>query len=367
MENSTKYSKVRGCNGRHKRCRPNSEHKIKIGSATVTSNDFLKHRFLPLLEVGKKLPPKESTEKDFFDSLEFLKSIYGFQTIDTDKFPYPYNILMAYEDAFTKVQRAEGQLDVDLMITVSEYGKIRLTADIGYCTGYRLYYIPVAPVYRLIRSRKNKKAAELLLSVFSYLYHIAGIPYYREEESELFRWYEFQVDWLADGWDDEEEVVQNYQEIDAAFYIGDVMLRRIYSYYHVDNFAERIDRFTPHSQFDRECLLLAERACQMMQNYPKRKLFDHFTTFEEDDEDYIITGQQYVSFISDNTGLLFNNMSQSINDELGNCSEKEEPRYIIHFDTNEIERVDLQFEALMFPFLEDLCTLLTEMNNENNN
>lgn len=75
-----------------------------------------------------------------------------------------------------------------------------------YNTGATLYYIPVIPLYQMLRNKNRKKTGLLLLSVCTYLYRIADIPYYRQEDSYLYWIYEMLTEWL----EQDEEVDDNH-------------------------------------------------------------------------------------------------------------------------------------------------------------
>ncbi|OYX85997.1 MAG: hypothetical protein B7Y83_02880, partial [Flavobacteriales bacterium 32-34-25] len=71
--------------------------------------------------------------------------------------------------------------------------------------------------------------------------------------------------------------------------------------------------------------------------------------------------EQYISFIAENEGVLFENISRAINDEFNECSEIEEPRLLQIFDSeNRFSNKNLDFEYRLFPLLIDLCSLLNE-------
>ena len=75
-----------------------------------------------------------------------------------------------------------------------------------YNTGAMLYYIPVIPLYQMLRNKRRNKTGLLLLSVCTYLYRIADIPYYRQEGSYLYWIYEMLTEWL----EQDEEVDDNH-------------------------------------------------------------------------------------------------------------------------------------------------------------
>ena len=63
---------------------------------------------------------------------------------------------------------------------------------------HTLYFVPVMPLFRLLRMQGQKSCAELLLSAFGYLYHTVRIPYYRDPSSYMHYHYECNKEWLLE-------------------------------------------------------------------------------------------------------------------------------------------------------------------------
>lgn len=214
---------VRGMGIKYKpiaRCTGNNKKQEQVRSARTPADGYLKESFLPLFEQGKKLPDQLQAEKGFFDSLAILTRLYGFKTIDVTDKSYPYNVLLIHSDI--RKQFGKFKQDIQLKILQDDEGIVKLATYHTYNTSNTLYYIPVLPLYRLLQDRKQKQTAELLLSVFAYLYHIAGIPYYRENNSYLFYNYECMEEWLIDDLENEESEEDNsiISEFNKAVYYG---------------------------------------------------------------------------------------------------------------------------------------------------
>lgn len=334
----------------------------QFGSARPFADGFLRHSFLPVFEMGKKVPSQYEVEMDFFSSLALLKGVYGFEVLETKGKSYPYNMLLAHSDAQKQLKRF-GQ-DIELSIMQDNDGSVKLATKHIYNTCNTLYYIPVLPLYRLLQNRKQKPTAELLLSVFAYLYHIAGIPYYREDSSCLYYHYECMDEWLIDELEDEECQGGNsmISELNTASYYGDVMHRKIYNTYHLSVFEKRIGSYKCNNSFEKDCLSVAEQALALMLEYPSGTIFQNISNREFESEQGTIRAEQYISFIADTDGALYENIARVINDEFNECSEIEEPTLLQIYDTqNELTPKALDFEYRLFPLLNDLCTLLNNM------
>jgi len=356
---------VRYIRRKHKqtaRCAGSKKEPEQLRSARTLTDGFLRHSFLPLFEMGKKIPSQYEVKMDFFNSLALLSELYGFEVLDTTGKSYPYNILLAYSDA-QKQLNGLGR-DVELSIMQEQDGSVKLTTKHIYNTCNTLYYIPVLPLYKLLQDKKQKQTAELLLSVFAYLYHIAGIPYYREDSSCLYYHYECMEEWMIDDLEDEESESGNsmISELNTASYYGDVMHRKIYNPYHLSVFEKRIKNYKPNTAFEKDCLSVANHVLVLMLEYPAGTIFQNTSNREFESDEGIIRAEQYISFIADTDGLLYENIARVINDEFNECSEIEEPTLLQIYDSqNELTHKALDFEYRLFPLLNDLCTLLNNM------
>jgi hypothetical protein len=356
---------VRGIRRKHKpitRCPGSKKEPEQFRSARTPADGFLRHSFLPLFEQAKNLPDRFLVENDFFNSLAILTRLYGFETMDVANKSYPYNILLAHTEI--QKQLIQSGQDIELKIVQDDDGTVKLATNHTYSTSNTLYYIPVLPLYRLLQNRKQKQTAEVLLSVFAYLYHIAGIPYYREDNSYLYYNYECMEEWLIDELEDEESESGNsmVSELNKAVYYGDIVLRKIYNPYHLKAFEKRIDNYKPSTSFEKDCLSVGRQALALLHEYPSDTIFRNTSNREFESDEGIIRAEQYISFIAESDGLLYENIARVVNDEFNECSQMEEPTVLQIYDTqNELPNTALDFEYRLFPLLNDLCIILNNM------
>lgn len=343
------------------RCAGSKKEPAPIIPARSFANGFLKSQFLPLYEKGQELNKPAEGQKDFFDSLQILSDVYQLEKVDLESLSYPYNMLLAHASAQMQLNKT-GQ-DIELKILQNKNGRIKLSATHHYNTASTLYYIAVLPLYRCLKNKKQKDACNLLLCVFSYMYHIAGIPYYRDCESYLFYQYECLQEWTLDEYE-EGEMEKDYSlisEFNKASYYGDVMLRKIFNPCHLNDFQKRIENFKAVSPFEKECLDVAEKAFFLMEEYPENTIFRN-TSNKAQEQDDVISAEQYISFIADTEGELYENIARTINDQFNECGEIAEPTLLQVFDgKREHSSKALDFEYRIFPLLNDLCTLLNKM------
>lgn len=341
------------------RCATGTKEQAAQRTAGFTADGFLNHRFLPLCRPADNLPAQQQVEKGFFTSLSILAGLCNYQPMPVNDYPYPANILLAHWEASLEVSRHSPQSKLSLVQCPK--GNIRLAATERFDTNCTLYYIPVIPLYRILRDKRQRKAAELLLSVFAYLYRIAGVPYYRDPYSALAYYYDMVAEWLIECEYEYEakEFNYNFSEINAAASIGDVMLRRMTNPCHLEHFANRIARFQPRNPFEDECLRIARTALNIYARYPDRNIFDNIRREKQDYEEEVIRAEQYISFVADTDGWLYENITDMVNNEFNECMYMEEPTVTQVFDHKAKTLAnDISFETKLFELITDLCSLL---------
>lgn len=136
------------------RCSGSKEEQTTISTDSVAANGFLKHSFLPLYEESEQLPDKKQVEQGFFKSLSILTSLYGLQPMNVSDKSYPYTILLAHWDALRQLNNTKQR---ELSIIQDEQNNINLATKQTYNIGTTLYYIPVLPLYRLLKENHHKK------------------------------------------------------------------------------------------------------------------------------------------------------------------------------------------------------------------
>ena len=200
--------RVRQLDAKAKGRKRSAERQTQIRTDSNVANGFLKSTFLPKLKETKTVQvcrKSDRTERDFFQSLSKMAEHYHIEPMQTRQFPYPYNIALAISDIEEKLKQKV--LDWEEIRLVQDSKKTYFVSEERYNTGSTLFYIPVASLYRMLHNRKRKRNALLLLSVCAYLYHVADIPYYRQEASYLYWMYEMMNDWVEqDDYTDETAV-----------------------------------------------------------------------------------------------------------------------------------------------------------------
>lgn len=341
-----------------------------ICPAGAAAYGFLKIRFLPhytgqALAGGNSIIEKE----DFYRSFDLLCSHYRIKPIETKNFTYPYGSAVALHEVARLLNEQYTQ-HIEIVLE-EDNGNFVLVATEHFNTQNTLFYIPVAPVHSMMQDKKRKKAARLLLCIFHYLHHTAGVPYYTEESSYLYWNYEMLADWLTDdpdGWDTK-EYNSYFREIRAAQHIGDTIMRRLWNNVHSDCFEKWLNIFAPNDALDRECHSIARKFYRLWQEYPHSQIYSNadescLPNPEDDyyDDSACITMEKYIGFVASTKGWLYNNLEQTINSEFGECCSIQEPILKRCFDGREQNTDTLDFECRLFPLINELCYLLNNMN-----
>lgn len=361
--------RVRPLDAKTKGCRRNTERQNESSANSHATHAFLKCSFLPKLKDTPSMQDEKNTDKmerDFYQSLSQLAEHYGIKPTSSKHLGFPYNIAFALEDIKKQLKiKVKNWEEIRL---VQDKKKTYLLSEERYNTGATLYYIPIIPLYRISKNPNYKQATQLLQSVCSYLYHVADIPYYRQQDSYLCWMYEMISEWLID--DETEDTPEYLREIRQSEWIGDYMEQKIYNPNNLTRFKERINRFENRDSFETDCLLLACDTLALYEMFPDATIYRNIQRRETntDDEDYYedyhertITMEKYVSFCADDKGILFQTLFDSVNAEFQECAEIEEPSTQKRFDGTPIETDILDFENSIFPLIERLTDILNSI------
>ncbi|MES2108931.1 MAG: hypothetical protein V4577_09305 [Bacteroidota bacterium] len=359
------------------RCEGSQSEQTPVSPCGFIADGFLNHCFLPIYEPAAELPDIKEVEEGVFNSLSLLEKHYDIALLDVSDKPFPYNILLAYWNAEQQV--CKGKSYTELFIISDDTENVKLATKEYVSTGHTLYYIPVLPLYRLLKSGKDKRSAELLLSVCAYLYHITGVPYYRDEDSYLFYHYEILEDWIENDLDQMDERDINFERsaLRSANHYGDIMQRKLFNKYHLEHFSERVQQFQADSLFAEQCLKLATNALDLWTSFPDGFLFRHIgdsfpekeESSEEDDDEYneeerdnTILLSEIVHFIAENEGSLYDSLAEMVNSEFNEKGSTQEPVLVKVYDHQLDENNDtLDFERRLFDLIDNLCVLLNDL------
>ena len=343
----------------------NTERQTKIRTHSNASNGFLKWRFLPkqeqmlTIQDGKEM---EKTERDFYKPLSNFAKQYNVEPMPTQEFDFPYNIALGLWDIEKKIKQTNEDWKSFKLIRNDK--NIHFVKEEKYGTGTSLYYIPIVPLFQMLHDKNCRKNAQLLLSVCSYLYQIADIPYYRQQRSYLYRIYEMHEDWMEQGDEAEEDLQKFRHQFKISKIIGDKIEKKLGNLKNLEVFEQRLNNFKPRNTFDQNCYKVAFDAFALYSEYPKTTLFRNKPTPEQDpyNDDYgnkAIGMDMYISFVADTNSCLYRNIEESINAEFNEYGSMEEPTIYTPINGTAISKADFDFENRLFTLLEDLYKVLT--------
>jgi len=346
------------------RCERDTERQTEIRTDTSSSDGFLKCTFLPKLRETESIEDatkSKKTEKDFYQSLSRLAEHYKIEPIQTKDFEFPYNLTLALEDVQTQLKTKVK--DWEEIRLIQDQKKTYFTSEERYNTGAILYYIPILPLYRLAKNPKRKQAVQLLQSVCSYLYHIAEVPYYRQQNSYLFWIYEMVEEWITSDEENEESPIYLF-EIKQAEQMGDFMEQKIHNFQNLNRFKDRLNKFKvkdSKDSFDNDCYKLAKEIFSLYEQYPNATIYQNSKPngeIEELESDNLLSMDKYISFCADIKGELFQTLFETINTEFQEYTVTEEPIISKKFDGSNIIEHNLDFENRLFPLIEELIYIL---------
>jgi len=359
---------VRSVDAKTEDLKRNSKGQTEISTNSNAPNGFLKCQFLPKQELVTHFQDSEkwnNIERDFYKSLSKFSKHYGVKTRQTKDFGFPYNLALAMWDIKTKMFQVNEEWNQFRLIRNNK--KIHFAKEEKFYIGTSLYYIPVVPLFQMLHNKKCKRNAQLLLSVCSYLYHIADIPYYRQQDSYLYWIYDMHEVWMEE--EETEDSKDYWREFKTSKIVGDKIEKKLLSTKNLEFFEQRLNSFTIRNEFDKICHKVAFEAFALYSEYPNTTIFRNKPSSEENpqDEDYYnraIGMEMYISFVANTKGCLYNNIEDSINAEFNEYGSIEEPTIYTSINGKAIHEADFDFENRFFSLMEDLHEVITYLNNK---
>lgn len=345
--------------GQPKRRSTGSAGQTPVCPCKPVANGFLKQSVPPLYTCPDKgLPQQQDAEKAIERGLSELSLKYGIDFTGYKTMGYPYNVLMAF-GKLTNALKYKCP-DADFYIISTEENRIALLERETVPNNNTLYYIPVEPLYRSLQARPKCKGLQVLLSVFSYLCHTVEIPYYTDQSSYMKWQYEMIAEWTESEPDAFEEgcYQRRLADLKKASYIGEQVARKIDNPCHLQWFERRVNGFVPQSHWDSEVQRIGRQALHLYQQYPDATLTANVTEHEYDYYSETIEIGQYVSFIHDLEGSLYDEIFHMVNEDMGNRGTVQEPTCDMLYGTKGKKESTLIFERQLFVLIDDLITLL---------
>lgn len=363
MESLSKPFRVRRYDAAATRRSRNRETATEKHTTPNAANGFLKHRFLPLRgNCHAELSNSRIVEGEFFSSLSHLTTLYGVTALPRNNAIYPCNVAHAFKQAQNELQTVAPELGLALI--QDETHAATLVTYKEYSVGSCLYYIPVRPLWDLLRRADKKQETALLQSVFAYLLQVVDMPSFAESGSYLYSEYQTLWEWYSE---DESMEQKDWQVLSGALksveICGSIIEKKIKNPDNLALFGKRLAQYIPKDQTEITFKQIATGFYTLYNQYPKRSFWDslHTGLSEPEVEDRVMAGQ-YFSFVWDTEDCLFNDIMEHINAQLQECMLMDNPIALQFFDTPQTkQQLDLEFEQTLFALLDDLYDILNEL------
>ncbi len=313
----------------------------------------------------KSVPQSElikQIEKDFYTSLNQMAAHYQIAPIETKKLPFPNNLGVACWDMENKLKSYLKE-EQELHLITLDWEQTSLGVANSYKTESSTYYVPIYSLFEMQKQKENKQTKDLLYSVYTYLYRVVGIPFYRDEDTYLSYMHEMLKVWLEEDGiicgEDEEYKKNILSEMAKVEYIGDVILKKINNENNLSFWKTRLDRFYIKNDFDKDLYSIAEKMYNLWQEYPNEYIFKYAQIdVNDDDVNDVLTMDKYLSFYCSFEGCLNEQINEMLNQEFGEYAEMENPVSYDVFNGKTIEKCNFDFLYRFFTLLTELLSLL---------
>ncbi len=340
------------------RCGSRSTKQVKSCTKRANYNGFLNHVFKPFYNIPSTNWKK--TEREFFYSLSNLCGLYKWNEPDTSDLDYPLNVASAFEIVKNKCLERK----LSCIITKDERNGTSITTVKTFDNGYTLYYIPVRPVWLLLRNQTRPILTGIWLEIFRYLYHITGVAYYKQD-SYLYRMYEILQNWIDDDCDSEDEAYKKEQQKTMCNMhdAGDKLFTYLKQGFSAKQLQQLLQQYRLSGYYEIEMEKIITDCLQLWADYPNRSVSDNIdcnVAISEHEE--IIYLDNYLSFFWSSYDNLYDTLMEMINDELMEMSHQQEPVSLQCFDKAQVkEQHDFDFIHRFFELVESISEMLNKL------
>ena len=359
METTPTIRKIQHKTRPSARCGRGSAQLVEKRTAGLRPDGFLNYRFQPFSAVESR--NFREMESEFFRSAKNLCELYKITLPEMAGLQFPQNVDYTYKYLCHSIEKLDKTQQC--IIIRDEKHQATLATLKTYDTGQCMYYIPVRPLWRLTQVAQQQPLAEMLISVFAYLYQIADISYYRGNGSYLDCMYDMLGDWINEEENDEQE--REYREeqnndLNELTHAGALLRPIISQPFYLGNFEANIQNYRNSKNWDLKAECLASEFLQLYRDYPQQSLFEniHPDLFNPDEEERI-RAWQYISFYWSGEDTLYEMLYEMVNNEFQEYGVTDEPTIIQLYDSPQSQPLnDLNFEKRLFELIDKLCEIL---------
>ncbi|WP_316848974.1 hypothetical protein [Pedobacter agri] len=343
--------------------------KRKVSKCTTihSGNGFLNHTFAPLVNgYAKEINAANRVAERVFSAARNLCDLYSLTLLDYTDLVYPQNVAKLVEDLQLQISAIDQ--DANLMVVSSEELLPTLAVSKIFNTKTTLYYLPIEPLYVLMQQEGRKETAGLLLSVLCYFYQIGGIPYFGENSSYLYYIYQMIYDWNSEE-EFCEDAAENQYILDHIILIereSDKLLEFLNDHDQLNLLSDRLTKFHPNTIAEASLKTIASRINKLAENFPSRSIMDSIQEdLNRNDGEGRIIADHYLSFIWSAEDCLYDQLMETVNCELQEYNEIDEPMSMQLFDKPQTNiSHDLSFEQEFFDLLNELSDNLNDFAHE---
>lgn len=344
------------------RCKSGTAKPPKKRTTGTHRNGFLTHSFTPFYSVA--CGNWEAAEQKFFTSLDNLCRFQGWAVPDVSGLAFPQNVKKAMQ-----MLKEKEKSDLTILLLQDTNYSACLATSKTFNTNYRLYYIPVRPLYQLQGDKDGQSLYDLTAVIFGYLYQVCGVPYFTEP-GYMDNEYDCIQNWIDEEDDEDEREFRQIQKMDLKLKqtAGEQLLEIIKQPYSLKRFGDCIQQFQAAGG-DLLGSAYKEAAMEIWKlasDYPQRKIRDsmHYEFNEDADSDQIYW-ENYISFYWSGNDSLNETLYDMVNNEFQEMGYQEEPMAFQYFDTpQENTSYDFDFEARLFALFNRLTELLNDYDYE---
>jgi len=305
---------------------------------------------------------------EFFRSVENLARLYRLVIAEVTDLPYPSNIHAAFVQLKQQLERAQPALSLAIVQTNGGITTLATAkeVDLQGC----LYYIPLRPIFRLLRRKKARQVAPILLSIAGYIRQRMGMPCYSDWGSYMANVHGILEQWVddMDGERDEKEAAEFYREFRRAERVGYYMHQKLRQPARRTKLISYLQTFDPVGEWQVRLGQLAGDFIQLDHAYPNRCLFEEIPTGfldEEAREEDRVSKEQYMSFVYDHYSWLGEEVNDYVETSLQECPVVDAPVTVQYFyEPQPEERHDPTYEESCFRLLNEFAYLLNNIDHE---
>jgi hypothetical protein len=329
---------------------------------------FLTHRFLPLASDHPVLYRNRRVQGEFFRSVDHLARLYRLVAPEVTDLPYPLNIHAAFVHLKQQLERAQPALSLAIVQTNEGITTLATAkeVDLQGC----LYYIPLRPIFRLLRRKKAREVGPILLGIAAYIRQKMEMPCYSDWGSYMANVHGILEQWVddMDGQRDEKEAAEYYSEFRRAEKVGYYMQQKLRQPARITKLTSCLQTFDPVGEWQVRLRQLAGDFIQLDHAYPNRSLFEEIPTGfldeEARDEDRV-SKDQYLSFVYDHYSWLGEEVNDYVETSLQECPIVDVPVTVQFFHEPQCKEAhDPTYEVTCLRLLNEFAYLLNNIDHE---